>query len=57
MWTQFNVQLGTHAQLPKGGCAPNHLDVGLPVVTFEAFMEWKICEKLNALPKVTKSWK
>lgn len=57
MWTQFNVQLGTHAQLPRGQAAPNHTDVGLPVVTFEAFMEAKICEKLNALPKVTKSWK
>ena len=39
-------------QLPRGKAAPNHLDVKLPVATFEAFLEIKLCEKLNQCPKV-----
>lgn len=52
MWTRFNVELGTHGQLPRGGAAPDHTDVRLPVVTFEAFLEHLMCKKLNQLPKV-----
>jgi hypothetical protein len=52
MWNLFNVQLMTHAQLPAGGSAPDHTGIGLPVVTFEAFLEFYITKKLSALPHV-----
>lgn len=52
MWNLFNVQLGSHAQLPLGGSSPNHVGEGLPVVTFEAFLEHYFTRKLNRCPKV-----
>lgn len=52
MWDKFNVELGKHAELPKGGAAPDHTSIKLPVVTFEAYLEHVLCKKLNALPKI-----
>lgn len=52
MWNLFNVQLGSHSQLPAGGSSPSHIGEGLPVVTFEAFLEHYFTRKLNRCPKV-----
>jgi len=52
MWNLFNLQLGTHSSLVVGGAAPNHQGIGLPVVTFEAFIEHYFTRKLNRCPKV-----
>lgn len=52
MWNLFNVQLGSHSQLPLGGSSPSHIGEGLPVVTFEAFLEHYFTRKLNRCPKV-----
>lgn len=46
------VQLGSHATLPSGGSAPDHIGAGLPVVTFEAFLEHYFTRKLNRMPKI-----
>ena len=52
MWDTFNVQLANHTQLPAGGAAANHVGSGLPVLTFEAFIEHYFTRKLNRVPKV-----
>ena len=52
MWAKFNNGIGAHSQLPTGSAAPNHSEIALPVVTFEAFLEHYFTMKLNALPKV-----
>ena len=52
MWETFNLQLGSHAQLPAGNSAPNHNVAGLPVVTFEAFLEHYFTHKLNQMPYI-----
>lgn len=52
MWNLFKVQLASHNSLPKGGAAPHHEDKGLPVVTFEAFLEHYFTRKLNRVPKI-----
>lgn len=56
MWAQFNENLHTHKeQIGKGSAAPDHTQhKGLPVVTFEAFLEAKLTEKLNKVPKIEK---
>jgi len=46
------VQHNTHAQLPAGGAAPNHIGEALPVVTFEAFLEHYFTRKLNRVPAI-----
>lgn len=52
MWNLFNVQLGSHSQLAAGGAAPNHVGMGLPVATMEAFLEHYLTRKLNRCPRV-----
>jgi len=52
MWNLFTVQLGSHATLPTGASAPDHVGLGLPVVTFEAFLEHYLTRKLNRMPKI-----
>jgi hypothetical protein len=52
MWNLFNIQLGSHSQLPISQAAPDHTKYGLPVMTFEAFLEHHFTLKLNQLPKV-----
>lgn len=47
MWNLFNIQLGTHALLPVAHAAPDHTKYGLPVMTFEAFIEHSFTTKLN----------
>jgi hypothetical protein len=38
--------------LPAGGAAVNHIGKGLPVMTFEAYIEHYFTRKLNRCPKV-----
>lgn len=55
MWIDFNAKIaGFHQQLPTGRAAPDHSasQVGLPVVTFEAFLEDTLCKRLNKCPKI-----
>jgi hypothetical protein len=52
MWETFNLQLANHSQLPSGGAATDHRGTGLPVLTFEAFIEHYFTRKLNRVPKV-----
>lgn len=54
VWNQFLANLANHKDsLPMGKAAPDHkTHKGLPVVTFEAFLEDKISEKLNKVPFV-----
>jgi hypothetical protein len=52
MWDTFNLQLSNHSQLPSGGAATDHRGTGLPVLTFEAFIEHYFTRKLNRVPKV-----
>lgn len=54
LWNQFIVNLANHKDsLPMGKAAPDHkTHKGLPVVTFEAFLEEKLTEKLNKVPYV-----
>jgi len=47
MWAQFNLELGRHSLLPAGKSSPDHTGIGLPVVTFEAFLEAYFTTKLN----------
>lgn len=56
IWALFKENLSSHVDnLPVGGAAPNHTKKkGLPVVTFEAFLEKHICEFLSKKPKVNK---
>lgn len=56
IWALFKENLANHAEnLPVGGAAPNHTTKkGLPVVTFEAFLEKHICEFLSKRPKINK---
>jgi len=56
IWALFKENLNNHREtLPQGKAAPNHLEhKGLPCVTFEAFLEAKLTEKLNKVPKVNK---
>lgn len=53
MWAEFNTQIASHSQLPLGGAAPVHDGMGLPVVTFEAFLEHYFTRRLNRCPKIT----
>ena len=46
------MHLASHNTLPKGGAAPHHAYKGLPVVTFEAFLEHYFTRKLNRVPKI-----
>lgn len=54
VWNHFVANLANHVDtLPKGRAAPDHkTHKGLPVVTFEAFLEDKLTEKLNKVPYV-----
>jgi len=56
LWNQFIVNLANHKdELPMGKAAPDHkTHKGLPVVTFEAFLEEKLTAKLNKVPAVNK---
>ena len=38
--------------MPAGGAAVNHIGKGLPVMTFEGFLEHYFTRKLNRCPKV-----
>lgn len=56
LWNQFIVNLANHKDsLPMGKAAPDHkAHKGLPVVTFEAFLEEEVSKKLNKVPYVNK---
>lgn len=52
MWNLFNIQLGSHTNLPVSQAAPDHTKYGLPVMTFEAFLEHYFTTRLNMCPKI-----
>jgi len=48
MWHSFNAALDKHSrEIAVGSAAPDHQGKGLPVVTFEAFLEHYFVLKLN----------
>lgn len=51
MWHSFNSALDKFSrEIAVGAAAPDHQGKGLPVVTFEAFLEHYFVLKLNQLP-------